>query len=461
MMPGEAKRVAIVGAGPAGVRAAERLVKAGLAPIVIDEGFSAGGQIYRRPPGGEVKDYSASYGADASRARAIHQAFARIGERIDYRPQTLAWNIRENRLWIARDGNAEAIAFDALLLATGALDRSIPVPGWDLPGCYTMGGSQIALKAHGCAIGERVAFVGTGPLLYLVAWQYSKAGATVVSVLDTAPRGSQLRAIPGLLARPDFLMRGARFRADLARQRIPVHTGATPLRIEGADDVERLVWEDASGREHVETIDAVALGFHLRSETQLADLAGVAFSFDDTLSQWVPQRDASGRTGVRGIYMAGDGARVLGADAAEAGGRLAACAILADLGRAVDVQEVERLQASMTKFERFRDALATAFPWPAALAAGVADDAQICRCENITAGQLREVASLKGAPELNRAKALSRVGMGRCQGRYCGPAAAEILAACQGKSLDAVGRMRGQAPVKPLSGALKMKDADA
>ena len=74
----------------------------------------------------------------------------------------------------------------------------------------------------------------------------------------------------------------------------------------------------------------------------------------------------------------------------------------------------------------------------------------MCRCEAITAGELRRSAKDLGAPEVNRAKAFSRVGMGRCQGRYCGLAGAEIMAAALGVPLDAVGRLRGQAPVKPL-----------
>lgn len=100
--------------------------------------------------------------------------------------------------------------------------------------------------------------------------------------------------------------------------------------------------------------------------------------------------------------------------------------------------------------EQFRRGLARAFPWPAELAKAVADEVVVCRCEAITAGELRSTATHKGAPELNRAKALSRVGMGRCQGRYCGSAAAEILADVRGERVEAVGRLRGQAPVKPL-----------
>ena len=79
------------------------------------------------------------------------------------------------------------------------------------------------------------------------------------------------------------------------------------------------------------------------------------------------------------------------------------------------------------------------------------DDAIVCRCEMITAGELRSVVREKGASEVNRAKAFSRVGMGRCQGRYCSQGGAEVIAAEAGVAVEEVGRQRGQAPVKPLS----------
>jgi bacterioferritin-associated ferredoxin len=81
----------------------------------------------------------------------------------------------------------------------------------------------------------------------------------------------------------------------------------------------------------------------------------------------------------------------------------------------------------------------------------LSDDTIVCRCEGISAGELRRVIRDEGAREANRAKAFSRVGMGRCQGRYCGHAAAEVIADAAGVPLEQVGRLRGQAPVKPFA----------
>jgi len=444
-------RIVVVGAGPAGVRAAQTLVEAGLRPTVVDESPASGGQIYRRQPALFRRSYETLYGFEADRAKALHNAFDGLANQVDYRPDTLAWNVYDGVLHTLRDGVAGKLPFDALILATGATDRLLPIKGWTLPGCYSMGAAQIALKAQACAIGRRVVFLGTGPLLYLVSYQYAKAGVEVAAVLDTSPAGGQLGALPHLASRPALLAKGLYYRAQLMARGVTVHNGVVPLEIEGPESVAAVRFRDGGGQDQQIACDAVGMGFHLRSETQLADLARCTFTFDGDLGQWRPETDRDGRTTVSGVYLAGDGARILGADAAEISGRLAALAALTDLGRPVAGHRIEDLRRRQQTMETFRRGLAKAFPWPAGLARSVADEVLVCRCEAITAGDLRAAANLKGAPELNRAKAFVRVGMGRCQGRFCGSAAAEILAETRGEALAAVGRLRGQAPVKPLS----------
>ncbi|KXV02569.1 FAD/NAD(P)-binding oxidoreductase [Caballeronia megalochromosomata] len=455
-----AATVIVIGAGPAGVRAAQALVEAGLRPMVIDESRRDGGQIYRRQPEGFTRTYDTLYGTEAERARALHEAFDALRPKIDYLPDTLVWNIEPNAVHVMGGTRHRRLAFDALIICSGATDRLMPVHGWHHAGTYSLGGAQVALKSQGCAIGSRVAMMGTGPLLYLVAAQYVKAGATVSAVLDTSTFAHRLRALPQLLAIPSTLKKGIALMGVLKDARVPVHRGITPVEIQGTPEhgVQGVRVRLADGTMLEVECDAVALGYHLRSETQLADLAGCESRFDHAMQQWLPVADEDGRSNISGVYLAGDGARVRGADAAERAGRLAALAALKDFGMTRNEAEANRLRMQLRRFTRFAAGLRTAFPWPARFAAALPDEAIVCRCEAITAGELRRVVNEMGAKEANRAKAFSRVGMGRCQGRFCAHAGAEVIAAVAHVPLEAVGRLRGQAPVKPLPMALAPHD---
>jgi NADPH-dependent 2,4-dienoyl-CoA reductase/sulfur reductase-like enzyme len=450
-------RVIVIGAGPSGVRCAETLVAAGLRPTVVDENRRDGGQIYRRQPDNFTRPYAKLYGTEAGSAQALHESFDALRDKIDYLPETLAWNIANGKVHVTSNQRSKALPYDALVICSGATDRLMPVKGWHYAGTYSLGASQIALKAQACAIGHQIVFLGTGPLLYLVASQYLKAGANVAAVLDTSPLMRRVAALPKLLARPAVLRNGLALVAGIKRAGVPVLTGITPIEITGSPETgaQGVLIRDSRGNERSFECDAVAMGYHLRSETQLADLARCAFRFDQETRQWLPEVGEDGRTSVPGVYLAGDGMRVLGADAAEIGGRLAALAVLKDFRLKMAEEELQRLRAKQASMERFRQGLVQAFPWPAQQAAQLPDEAIVCRCEAITAGELRRVVCEMGAQEANRAKAFSRVGMGRCQGRYCGHAGAEVIAHAAGVPVEQVGRLRGQAPVKPLSIAVR------
>ncbi|MFI4987029.1 MAG: FAD-dependent oxidoreductase [Alphaproteobacteria bacterium] len=445
-------RIVIVGAGPAGTRAAEALVRHGVRPVVVDEAPQSGGQIYRRQPPGFTRPPAALYGFEAAKAVRLHAAFERLAGSIDYRPQTLAWHVFEGTLHL-HDTAGERfgeLPFDALIITSGAADRVIAFPGWTKAGVFSLGGSQVSLKYQACAVGRRPVFLGTGPLLYLVAYQYLKAGLTPAAVLDTTPFAVKRRHAAGLLANPSAFAKGLYYLAYLRARGVVLRSGIRPERVEGEAAVEALVYRDGQGREQRIACDAVAFGYGLQSETQLAVLARAEIAYEPLSRQWLPKTDADGRSTVPGIYLAGDGARVRGADFAEAGGELAAYAALKDLARAVPEARMAALRRILARGLRVAEALQRTFPVPHHFAAELADDTVLCRCEVVTTGELRRSLTALGASEINRAKALTRVGMGRCQGRFCGLTAASVLAHAAKVPPEEVTGLRPQGPVKPV-----------
>jgi NADPH-dependent 2,4-dienoyl-CoA reductase/sulfur reductase-like enzyme len=437
-------RTVIVGAGPAGMAEACVLAGRGLRPIVLDEGRQPGGQAYRRPTA------PIASGVQAARGERLHAAFAAALPQIDYRPATLVWNIADGAVHTLHGSRVQAEPYDVLILATGAIDRVLPVAGWTLPGVVTLGGAQTLLKDQGCLVGRRVVFCGSSPLLYLAARQYQRVGGMIAAVLDTTPLRLKLMALPDLACAPGALLRGLGWIAALRAAGVPVHTGVRLLQIDGAEGVSGLSFRTATGRIGRLAADAVALGFGLQAQTQLAQLAGCRMRVDAVFRQLVPDADSDGRC-ARGLFAVGDGAAIGGADVAEWSGSLAALALLRDLGEPVPEATMDRLRRRIGRLRRFQRGLAAAFAWPADALAETADPVVLCRCEGVTFGAVRQaIRQPIGVADANRAKALTRCGMGRCQGRFCGPALSELVAQERGIALAEAGWLRPQAPVKPL-----------
>ncbi|TCM67853.1 NAD(P)/FAD-dependent oxidoreductase [Rhizobium sp. BK068] len=441
----------IIGAGPAGIAAAAALAQCGLRPVVIDEAAQPGGQIFRHPRAELKRTDDELYGFDARRAVEFRDGFAALAPKIDYRPETHIWSACEGKLHVVSRSGPSVQNWSHLIIATGAMDRIVPVKGWTAPGVYSLGGAQIALKAEASLIGQRVVFAGTGPLLYLVAYQYAKAGATVVAVLEVGNPFGHMALLPALASGRTAFTKGLFYMATLRRRGVPLLTGVRLIEVlRGADDHVTGIAYHWRGRDKVATCDGLAIGHGLKAETQIADLLGLEFSFDPVQRQWLPHADRDGRSSMANVYLAGDGFSIRGSETAQASGRLAAAALLRDSGHIGPI-EIGRDRRTVARTARFRKAMDQIFAFPHRVAAALSDDVLVCRCEGLTAGTVRQAVAASGEAEINRIKAFCRVGMGRCQGRLCGASAAELIASAAGVGIETVGRLRAQAPIKPVT----------
>jgi NADPH-dependent 2,4-dienoyl-CoA reductase/sulfur reductase-like enzyme len=449
--------VVVIGAGPAGLAAATACAHHGLATVVYDEQPSPGGQVYRSVTSSPLAKQDI-LGSEYRHGAELAALFRKSGAR--YVANATVWSVAsaggsfEIAVSTGRHPAREAKLAHArtVVIATGALERPFPIPGWTLPGAMTAGAAQALLKTAGLVPQGRIVLAGSGPLLWLVAWQLLQAGATARALLDTTPRGrlaQTLRFAPAFLRSPYFARGRDLVRA--VRKRVHVVEYVDALAIEGGDAVGAVRYRT---REHDQTLpaDHVLLHQGVVPDVNLASAIGCALAWDDAAACFAPVVDEWGGSTVPGVYIAGDGAGIAGAAAAEARGRLAALAIANAHGR-IDgaarnrgADGARRALGHALRGRRFLDALyrpADAFRIPegATLA---------CRCEEIAAATIARLARA-GCAGPNQMKAYTRCGMGPCQGRYCGLTVTEIIARETGRSPASVGGLHARFPVKPVS----------
>ncbi len=438
---------AIVGAGPAGMAAAALAAELGLDTLLIDEGEAPGGQIYRaieRAP--ERSPLGADYFAGRPLAAALR------GSTAQYRAATTVWHIDpEGTLSLAAAGNSETVGARHILIATGAIERPVPIAGWTLPGVMTVGAAQILLKTADLVPEGRAVLAGQGPLLYLVALQLARAGAPPLAVLETTPRENYFAAarhLGGLWAGRRDLGKGLALRLGLSRAGIAVRRGVRGLRALGRRRVEGVAWEGgAIAADHLFVHEGVI------PNTQISLGLELAHEWDEGQLCWRPITDDWGRTSLSNIAVAGDGGGIAGAAAAALSGRLAALDAALSLGR-IDEAERDRralpIRADLARERAIRPFLDALYR-PADGMLNPADDTILaCRCEEVSVGQIRRAVRL-GATGPNQVKAFIRCGMGPCQGRVCGPIVSAVIAQARGVPIAEIGLYRPRAPYKPIT----------
>jgi thioredoxin reductase/bacterioferritin-associated ferredoxin len=444
----ESYDVAVVGAGPAGLAAATVCARAGLSTVLFDEQPAPGGQIYRAITTTPVKR-EAVLGADYWAGAELARKFLTSGAH--YVPGATVWNLtREREIGVSVAGVARMLTAERVILATGALERPFPVPGWTLPGVMTAGAGQILLKSSGLVPDGRTVIAGGGPLLWLIAWQYLNAGARIDAILQTdgADRAAVWRHAPAFATSP-YLLKGLRMMLAV-RRRVRVVSNVIDLCAEGGDRVETVAYRTARGAEQRLSVDNLFLHQGVVPNVNLAMAAGIEHRWDDAQLCFAPVLDADGGSAIAGIAIAGDGAGMAGAEAAQARGELAGLAAVRALrGHAPVLAETDAVRARLARFTRGRAFLDTYYQ-PAAQFRRPARDTLVCRCEEVTAGQIIDTVAL-GCTGPNQMKAFLRCGMGPCQGRECGLTVTELIAQARGVAPQEVGYYRLRPPVKPIT----------
>lgn len=432
----------VIGGGPAGLAAGSEAARAGLSTVLFDENPGVGGQIYRAITSTPVADrrvLGEDYWAGANLATEARTSGALIVN------GATVWSLDATRVvGVSIAGRARLIQAGRVIVATGSLERPFPIPGWTLPGVMSAGGAQTVLKAQGLVPDGRTVMAGGGPLLWLLAAQILRAGGRIEAILDTMPRQNWLRALPHL---PDFLLspyaaKGVKLLREV-RARVPVIRVAE---LEAVGD-DRLREVSFNGRRL--PADLLLLHQGVVPNVNLAMAAGVAHEWNARQLCFQPVLDEDFNSSVPGIAVAGDGAGIAGGTAAAERGRIAAFAAIRALRPTAPVPDLQIIRQRLQREEMGRPFL----DWlnrPADSFRQPEGETIVCRCEEVTAGQVRAVADL-GCEGPNQMKAFMRCGMGPCQGRLCGLTVTELIAAQRGTTPAEVGYYRLRPPVKPIT----------
>lgn len=443
----------IIGGGPAGISAATIASEGGVSCAVLDEQPTLGGQIYRSIE--SIPDQRAKQlGSEYLRGKKIVDAFR--NSKAEYYPNTKVWSVnKEREVGVLHDNNTRILTADQIIIASGALERPVPFPGWTLPGVMQAGAGQILYKSAGIVPDNGVVLAGSGPLLLLLAWQYLHAGVEVKALLDVTPLGNHITALPkfprALLAH-HYLTKGIGYQIDIKRAGIPMLFGVSDLRAEGEEQCQRVCFKHSGKQKTIES-ELLLTHFGVIPHIWLTQSADCKHQWDDSQQCWRPKHDEWGNTSNEGILVAGDGAGINGARSAEHAGRLAGLEALYALGVINQTERDNRAikDRKWMKDERhIRPFLEKYYQIPKELLATENNETIVCRCEEVTAGEIRE-AVRDGHDNTNQVKFFTRCGMGPCQGRQCSNAVAHIVADESGKAVEDMGHFRGRPPVAPLT----------
>lgn len=440
--------IVVVGAGPAGLAAAVSAAEADAAVTIIDAEAAAGGQYLRQSS------------VDSPHVRwRHHRVPAGMLSRAGNHPNIRL--LRRHQVWLTRlddSGRPVVHVLDAaedrqrvlharvVVLATGAYDRVVPFPGWDRPGVVTAGAAQALLKGQGVLVGRRMVVAGTGPFLLVVAAALAAAGGQVAAVVEANRPYGWMQHLPAVLGAPRKLADAARYLAVLRRRRVPVLTGSAVTAVTGCagalrvqvDRVDRS-WVVRRGRPRIFDVDALCVGFGFTPAVELA----IGFGCTVRTSTWdgslVVETNDLQRSSVPYVLAAGEITGIGGADRASAQGRIAGLTAAHATGRLGDAARARAASAALRTVraeDRFAAAMHAVYQVGSGWQSLLADDTLLCRCEEVSVARARRDIRELGADDLRSLKLLSRVGMGLCQGRVCGSAAAELLSAETGIAPD-------------------------
>ena len=436
--------VLVIGGGAAGLSAAITARGAGAEVVLVDERRVSGGQYYKQTAAGEILDAQQAEGA-ALIAEAAASGAEIIGE-------VEIWGAFDGPLFLAEvNGGALALRPRTVIVATGAYERPCMVPGWTLPGVMTTGAAQILWRSHRTLAGKRVVLCGSGPLNLQVALELAEGGADVALVTETAPTPflNPLTAARMALADPRLTWKGISTIHQLWRRGVPMRNATHIEAIESKDDALRATFVSNQNELLAVDTDVVCMNAGFEPQNEILRLLGADVTYDPRFGHLRCDRSETLETSVPSVFAVGDCAGLGGAPVARLEGRIAGRAAASRAGHG-DGDGSKADLAALRRHQRFQRYLWKLHDVAPQSLSATPPETILCRCEEVTLGDA--IASYEENPgHVGTLKRGTRIGMGACQGRYCGPAAARLIAERSGVKLTDRSFFAPRPPIKPVS----------
>lgn len=442
----------IVGAGPAGLGAAVAAGSCGLDAAVVDEYASVGGQIFRNiqlPCIEKILD-ERTLGI----GRKLVEDFEKSG--VKFYPNTSVWGMENTTVFCKSPDEVKKISASKIIYATGGYERPVPFKGWTLPGVYTAGAAEMLFRSAGELPSgkEPVVLCGNGPLLMALAVHLTEHGVPIRAWLDTGKFSSKLSAsvhMGRVFQDMPYFKHGMHLALEIIKAKVPIITGVSAVEACGSGFVEKVVYTK-NGKCYELAASALIRHEGIIPRIQIPSALDMKLEWDSLQRYWYPKTDAFGRTSLNHVYIAGDNAFVHGGESAIWKGYVCGYAAAWDLGVVPDNEIKAKSEEYFRKMQllcRARDYLRYVFA-PNPQVFDIPDDTIVCRCECVTAGEIRQAAR-EGFTNPREVKIATRAGMGPCQGRSCGTALAEIIAQTTGMNAEQVGILKCRQPFSPVT----------
>jgi NADPH-dependent 2,4-dienoyl-CoA reductase/sulfur reductase-like enzyme len=446
--------VLVIGGGPAGMSVAAKLGSAGKQVLLIDERKASGGQYFKQP----ATDFEISeekLDSQYRKGKALIRKFEASGAKSLFNLKI--WGVFGPEKFLGYDStNRYVITPKHVVIATGAFERGLVFPGWTLPGVLTTGAGQTLLRSYQVSPGNRVAIAGNGPLNLQLAAELIRAGADVAAIAESAKLFNVKNVLLGgllFLRSPTLALTGVGYLLTIAKAKTKILPGHIVARVNGAEAVESIDFRklDSSSSKSFQ-VDAITIGYGFIPSNEIARSLGCDHEVDKRWKYLGAKKTLAGSTNIRNVWIAGDGSGINGAQVAQSSGNLLAYALLAQEGAPKTLSDRFSNFISYVQLRNqlgFQKVLWRIFKAPIFIDELAEEETVVCRCLSISYAQIKAGIS-EDTLSAGASKRISRVGMGRCQGRYCSPVIQKLIAENSGLEMNENSGFAPQMPIKPV-----------